>query len=714
MIPGRVERHEERADAAAAAARLRRREHDRDRRRLGVRHPDLPPVEHVAAIVERRGRLLIRGVRSRLLFRQREGADRLPRRQPPQPRLLLRVGAELGDGFGDQRIVHARDHGDDGARPRDRFDRERVARIVASRAAPFGRDRHAEQAARRQLRHELARKAAVGVDAGRGRRDALRRECRDLLLKGRLLGTEVENHARLLNHLPGPAVLCLMQKSLFSVALAATLLVQPGAATAQSGGVIDLRDLKPRELQSAVFTLAAPQSVRVEAVGSESQHERGTFSWVTAMWNGKDTNENRRDPWMGNAWILDLKTRRVVWQLSTSQTERGRRSTRRFDGTVPLPAGTYEAFYAAFPNWYLANEDGDTNTAQRFLNWLHDAGFEDFKLTIHADHRLLAGADAERARRDIDNGAVVTLRGDGTMKYLQSGFDARPRDRGRSLRRRRGPRRRRVRHRVDRQRGHARPGMETDMAGLRTRRRGREKSRRPFHETAAGRALRGLLLDRRRRTMSAPGMRRRRRIPTRGAWRSASPTPARAPPSSRSRMSTCPPPRRSPHSRASATATRDRAPSRSNRATDVRVYALGEGTGRLVDYGWITSVGDRSEDLGDALRRHRARGRRGEEPARRSRHPPRQGQLRPPLRHRRFPLVRRVERAAARRRATLGHHGHPSEIAPNDEGANSQGAKPQLPRSPLPTPNSQGNQLELRMIVATIFFSSSASSITGS
>jgi hypothetical protein len=212
-----------------------------------------------------------------------------------------------------------------------------------------------------------------------------------------------------------------MQKSLFSVAVAATLLLQAGVASAQSGGVIDLRDLKPRELRSAVFTLAAPQSVRVVAVGSEAQHEGGTFSWVTAMWNGKERSD-RRDPWMGNAWILDLKSRRVVWELSASTTERGRRSTRTFDGTVRLPAGTYEAFYAAFPNWYWTNENGDTNAGQRFLNWLHDAGFEDFKLTIHADHRLLAGAEAERARREIDNGSVVTLRGDGVSKYLQTGF----------------------------------------------------------------------------------------------------------------------------------------------------------------------------------------------------------------------------------------------------------------------------------------------------
>jgi hypothetical protein len=40
-----------------------------------------------------------------------------------------------------------------------------------------------------------------------------------------------------------------MQKSLFSMAVAATLLLQASVASAQSGGVIDLRNLKPRELR---------------------------------------------------------------------------------------------------------------------------------------------------------------------------------------------------------------------------------------------------------------------------------------------------------------------------------------------------------------------------------------------------------------------------------------------------------------------------------
>ena len=45
----------------------------------------LRPLMHVAALVEPRDGLLVGGVGSGLLLREREGADRLARRQPPQP-----------------------------------------------------------------------------------------------------------------------------------------------------------------------------------------------------------------------------------------------------------------------------------------------------------------------------------------------------------------------------------------------------------------------------------------------------------------------------------------------------------------------------------------------------------------------------------------------------------------------------------------------------
>jgi len=201
-------------------------------------------------------------------------------------------------------------------------------------------------------------------------------------------------------------------------ALVCALLAHAPAAFAQSRPVVELKNLKPREVQSAVFTLAAPQQLRLEAVGSEAAQERGTFSWVTAMWNGKDDRE--REPWMGNAWILDLKSRRVVWELSGARTERGRRSTREFNGSITLPAGTYEAFYSAFPTFYVT-DDNDSYT-QKFMDWLADQGFDLFRFAIHGNAQVLAGVEGDRARRALDSGAILRLKGERGPSLLQSGF----------------------------------------------------------------------------------------------------------------------------------------------------------------------------------------------------------------------------------------------------------------------------------------------------
>ena len=212
-----------------------------------------------------------------------------------------------------------------------------------------------------------------------------------------------------------------MQKWLVRAALTGGLLAQTNLVWGQSATVVDLHGLRPREVRSTVFTLSAAQDLRVEAVGAESDNDRGSFSWVTAMWSARK-DVTRREPWMGNAWMLDLKTRKVVWELSTASTERGRRGSRVFDGSVRLPPGTYEAFYAAFPIRYWTDDSGDTNSAQRFMNWLADSGFDDFKLTVTGNAQGLAGAGAERARREFEDGAVVALRGSGSQKYLQAGF----------------------------------------------------------------------------------------------------------------------------------------------------------------------------------------------------------------------------------------------------------------------------------------------------
>lgn len=181
--------------------------------------------------------------------------------------------------------------------------------------------------------------------------------------------------------------------------------------------VVDFSNLKPHEVKSAVFTVAAAGEFHVDAVGAEAARDTGTFSWLTAMWKTKEDNE----PWMGNAWILDATSRRVVWELSGASTSRGQGSTRVFNGSVRLQPGVYEAFYAAFTNQWKVDDD-EPGAGQRFVNWLTDQGFDQFRLRIQGTAQALSAAEAERARRSLENGAVVALRGDRGERFTEVGF----------------------------------------------------------------------------------------------------------------------------------------------------------------------------------------------------------------------------------------------------------------------------------------------------
>jgi hypothetical protein len=122
----------------------------------------------------------------------------------------------------------------------------------------------------------------------------------------------------------------------------------------------------------------------------------------------------------GRRLILDLKSRKVVWELSQSSTTRGDRNTRVFSGTVRLPAGTYEAFYAAFPSTYVQTE-GDPGAMQRFMNWLADEGFDDFKLTSR-DRRRSSAARRPNAPARKSPPAPSSRSAATAASFSQTGF----------------------------------------------------------------------------------------------------------------------------------------------------------------------------------------------------------------------------------------------------------------------------------------------------
>jgi len=86
------------------------------------------------------------------------------------------------------------------------------------------------------------------------------------------------------------------------------------------------------------------------------------LSWIERTFTGSSTRE--RAPWQGNAWILNARTRGVVWELREAGDLSGRRPLREFDGDVRLPAGLYEVHYASYP-------DGWSSKHQRNRGWFN-------------------------------------------------------------------------------------------------------------------------------------------------------------------------------------------------------------------------------------------------------------------------------------------------------------------------------------------------------
>jgi hypothetical protein len=132
--------------------------------------------------------------------------------------------------------------------------------------------------------------------------------------------------------------------------LAAAILVHlPFSASAQSDRLAAIRNLTPHEHRSEAFVLTSAQAVHITAVGAEPAPERRRRD--NDGWWGSD---EEHDVWPAAGWILNARTREVVWDLRTARTARADDGLHRFDSTLHLPAGVYEAHYASYPAAWLS------------------------------------------------------------------------------------------------------------------------------------------------------------------------------------------------------------------------------------------------------------------------------------------------------------------------------------------------------------------------
>jgi hypothetical protein len=176
--------------------------------------------------------------------------------------------------------------------------------------------------------------------------------------------------------------------------------------------LVDIQNLTPREHRVSVFVLTAPQDLKLTAVGAEP--------WPDEFRTRDDQHwqDDEQTTWPAAAWILDARTRAVVWDLRAVDTRRDSNGLRRFSSAVHLPAGTYEAHYASYAASSISFK-GNLNNFNDIIRmgrrakyggpYVENGLYKEFALTISGTGRTASQDDITAARNTFTESAIATV-----------------------------------------------------------------------------------------------------------------------------------------------------------------------------------------------------------------------------------------------------------------------------------------------------------------
>ncbi len=190
--------------------------------------------------------------------------------------------------------------------------------------------------------------------------------------------------------------------------------------------LVDIQNLAPRELRVSAFVLTVPQDLKVSAVGAEPWPDR-LRTRDDQLWQ-----EDEQTTWPAAAWILDARTRAVVWDLRAVETRRESNGLRRFSGTVHLPAGTYQAHYASYPASSIT-WNGDINLSLKEIvrlgrrakyggPYVETELYKQFGLSIDGAGRAASQDDISAAHAAFTASAIATVVPDRNSS-MRKGFE---------------------------------------------------------------------------------------------------------------------------------------------------------------------------------------------------------------------------------------------------------------------------------------------------
>ena len=191
--------------------------------------------------------------------------------------------------------------------------------------------------------------------------------------------------------------------------------------------LVDMQNFTTREHRVSHFVLPAAQDVQITATGAEPWPDR------LRSRDDQDWQDDEQTTWPAAAWILDIRTRSVVWDLRSVETRRESNGLRHFSGTVRLPAGTYEAHYASYaaPSISFNGDNISINLKDLIRLGRHakyggpyaESGlYKQFALSVTGNGQTATSDDIAAARSVYMTSAIVSLAPDAN-RTVRKGFE---------------------------------------------------------------------------------------------------------------------------------------------------------------------------------------------------------------------------------------------------------------------------------------------------
>ncbi|MEM7583749.1 MAG: hypothetical protein AAF560_10250 [Acidobacteriota bacterium] len=182
------------------------------------------------------------------------------------------------------------------------------------------------------------------------------------------------------------------------LSIAAICLLAGLPVVAQESVLARIDRLEPGDVEVRGFELDSTRNVTIEAWGlnPDRRYEHKAFS-------------------LASAWILDARSREVVWDLKDAKPVRRQRDLRRFEQGLRLGPGIYEVYYATFPTERY-DEYGDwlESTARavgRMFGWDDDKQYlkviDELEIVVRGTGRSVDQKRLEKAREALREEALV-------------------------------------------------------------------------------------------------------------------------------------------------------------------------------------------------------------------------------------------------------------------------------------------------------------------